>query len=202
MLIEDVPQVATIYMASFGGAFLTRLGSEFLESMFKAFVKGSPRECSIVCIDAQKHVVGFVCGSKDRAAYIRSFVLRHWMEALPAIAGAVSRDRGTALALWLRIWQNRQAILGSWLAPPDGKGSLPAASLMTVAVAPNYRDKGMGTALVGAFMDEMARRGVTALRLAVSEDNLKARRLYERLGWEVSAAAGGRARSRYYLRTL
>jgi len=74
---------------------------------------------------------------------------------------------------------------------------------MTIAVAASWRNRGVGNLLVKAFMIAMGNRGVPELRLAVSEGNLKARHLYERLGWRpASVVRRSNSSNLYYIRSL
>jgi ribosomal-protein-alanine N-acetyltransferase len=63
----------------------------------------------------------------------------------------------------------------------------------TVAVAPAERRRGLATMLLRHVFAEAAARGVTRATLEVRESNLPAIRLYERLGFRVTAS-----RPRYY----
>lgn len=54
--------------------------------------------------------------------------------------------------------------------------------LADIALLPEYRRAGIGTALVKELMEEAGRRGLP-LRLQVEKPNEQARRLYERLGF-------------------
>ncbi|WP_461023036.1 ribosomal protein S18-alanine N-acetyltransferase [Thalassiella azotivora] len=67
------------------------------------------------------------------------------------------------------------------------------ADVQTVAVAPGAQGTGVGALLLGALLDEAARRGCTAVLLEVRADNAPAIRLYERHGFERIAV-----RRRYY----
>ncbi|HHS97608.1 MAG TPA: GNAT family N-acetyltransferase [Chloroflexi bacterium] len=53
-----------------------------------------------------------------------------------------------------------------------------------VAVHPDWRGRGIGRALVEAALETVEQRGGAWVGLEVREDNLVARRLYERLGFE------------------
>jgi ribosomal protein S18 acetylase RimI-like enzyme len=60
-----------------------------------------------------------------------------------------------------------------------------AAHLSAAHVEQPYRSRGIGTALM-LHLEEVARgRGFASIRLAVAKDNDRARRLYERLGYDV-----------------
>lgn len=58
------------------------------------------------------------------------------------------------------------------------------AELLTVAVIPEARRKGVGAALVSALCAAALLRGAVSLHLEVAEDNAAARGLYRKLGFE------------------
>jgi ribosomal protein S18 acetylase RimI-like enzyme len=59
-----------------------------------------------------------------------------------------------------------------------------------LGVAPAYRQRGIGTALLVATVDLAREQGIGALSLSVSERNDRARRLYERAGFVVVGREG------------
>lgn len=60
----------------------------------------------------------------------------------------------------------------------------PAGALIAeLEVHPGFRGRGIGTRMVRAAEEVIARRGRSEARIAVDDDNLAARRLYERLGY-------------------
>jgi len=61
-----------------------------------------------------------------------------------------------------------------------------------LAVRPETRGKGIGAALLEALCLEAEARGHRAVRLDVVEENLRARALYERLGFRVRAHRGSK----------
>jgi [ribosomal protein S18]-alanine N-acetyltransferase len=58
------------------------------------------------------------------------------------------------------------------------------ADVLTIAVATAYWGRGIGSALLGALIEEAAGRGCTEVFLEVREDNPRARGLYLRRGFE------------------
>ncbi|MEM8556649.1 MAG: GNAT family N-acetyltransferase [Bacteroidota bacterium] len=101
----------------------------------------------------------------------------------PDDLGVAAEVDGTPVgAAWLRR-------LGK--GPVRGYGFIDAATPeLTIAVLPDHRGRGIGTALLTALLDT-ARTRFAALSLSVSLAN-PAKRLYERLGFvEVAAPAGG-----------
>jgi len=71
------------------------------------------------------------------------------------------------------------------------------AELLTVAVSPEARRRGVGAALVIAAAAAVAARGASVMRLESAEDNAGARALYAKLGFEQT----GRRPSYYARRT-
>jgi ribosomal protein S18 acetylase RimI-like enzyme len=59
------------------------------------------------------------------------------------------------------------------------------AEIVSVYVAPEARGAGFGAALVTEALARLARAGIAITKLSVAEESGAARRLYERLGFEV-----------------
>lgn len=73
-------------------------------------------------------------------------------------------------------------ILGVALAGRDPDDP-PVGHLSRIYVDPTMWDAGVGTALHHAAIADLAGRGFATATLWVLEDNVRARRWYERLGW-------------------
>lgn len=76
-----------------------------------------------------------------------------------------------------------------------GRVAADEAEVLTLAVMPEARGRGLGQMLVAALEAAARNRGAEVMFLEVAETNAPARRLYARLGY----AAAGR-RPRYYTR--
>lgn len=61
--------------------------------------------------------------------------------------------------------------------------------LSNIFVRPEYRDRGIGSALLARAEDELADRGVDVVVLEAMADNEDARRFYRRHGYDVSRVA-------------
>lgn len=72
-----------------------------------------------------------------------------------------------------------QVVAYAGLAVAGGEGDV-----QTIAVAPEYQGRGVGTALLAALLEEAAARGCREVFLDVRADNDRARSLYERFGFE------------------
>jgi ribosomal-protein-alanine N-acetyltransferase len=83
----------------------------------------------------------------------------------PAVFALVSRDA------------QPHGFVMAWAAAGDSE-------LLTVAVVPKARRRGVGAALVTAAGLVASARGAAAMHLEVAEDNIAARALYAKLGYE------------------
>lgn len=72
----------------------------------------------------------------------------------------------------------------AWAAAGD-------AELLTVAVLPEFRRRGVGASLVDAAGAAALMRGAASMHLEVAEDNVAARALYTRLGYEEAGRRHG-----------
>jgi len=65
------------------------------------------------------------------------------------------------------------------------------AYVFSFRVKPKYRDQGLGTAIMSFVESDMKQRGFNSIRLNVARNNIKARKLYERLGYHVIGSDPG-----------
>ncbi|MEZ0394000.1 MAG: ribosomal protein S18-alanine N-acetyltransferase [Desulfurococcaceae archaeon] len=110
-----------------------------------------------------------------------------WLFELYAARGAV-----------FRVAVLGQEVVGYVIA--DVEGGL--CHVISIAVDPEHRATGIGTALLCSAVEECRRRGTSKARLEVSVDNLPALRLYEKLGFEAAALLRdyyGRGRDAYLM---
>ena len=69
------------------------------------------------------------------------------------------------------------------------------SELLTIGVMPNYQRRGIGEGTLRVLLDKMKEKGVSHCFLEVRESNLRARRLYQKLGFK----SCGRRRDYYRL---
>jgi ribosomal protein S18 acetylase RimI-like enzyme len=110
--------------------------------------------------------------------------------------GAAALDRALELFLarpdlgfvWLAVVADRGAApqaAGACVvcyAISTARGSL-VAKLDDVTIASRWRARGIGSAMIGALAEELARRGVTRIDCGCHRDNAAAWRFYGRLGF-------------------
>ena len=113
----------------------------------------------------------FVAVAERTGALYREFLRRDaWaagIAALPSIARAPRRT-----------WETFRYGTGA-----DELAGLPDAEILSVAVAPAARGRGVGRALVAAATEELTRRGVDGVRVVTAEGNAPALAMYEAAGF-------------------
>ena len=62
---------------------------------------------------------------------------------------------------------------------------LDSADMMNLAVSPNFRRQGIAERLVNGLMEALGEKGVKSLLLEVRISNEPAKRLYQKLGFEI-----------------
>jgi ribosomal protein S18 acetylase RimI-like enzyme len=155
----DRPAIAALYWEAFGQKLGRALG---------------PRDKALRFIESVLSPDHAVCAWDDRG---RLLGVAGFKTQQGALVGGTLRDMariyGRAGALW------RLALLA--LLSRDTEN---ARFLMDgLFVAPHARGQGVGTRLLEAIAEEARARGYREVRLDVVEENLRARALYERLGY-------------------
>lgn len=162
------PEVAALYWQAFGGKLGRVMGPDDKAIAFIEHVARSDH--AISARDAHGRLVGLAGYKTYEGAFVGG-----GLGDLTYIYGAMGALwRAAILALLERDIENTRFLM-------DG-----------VFVRADARGQGVGTALVEAICDEARTRGYAEVRLDVVNENVKARALYERLGFE----ARGTDRSR------
>ena len=96
----------------------------------------------------------------------------------PWSESSIASELHNPLSYWLVAESN-----GKLAGYVGSQAVLDAADMMNLAVSPNYRQQGIGQALVNALIHHLQRNHVIALLLEVRVSNLPAISLYEKLGF-------------------
>jgi GNAT superfamily N-acetyltransferase len=94
-----------------------------------------------------------------------------------------SRPWWTAEAMWLAETVASPAVVGSVVLGRSGRSPDDRPSIQWLMVAPEFRGRGLGRALLAAAERAACDRGETSLTLETHADWRDAVRLYEQTGW-------------------
>jgi ribosomal protein S18 acetylase RimI-like enzyme len=165
--VGDAPAVAALHAGRIGEGFLVSLGPRFLRRLYRRIAL-SP-DAVLLVADSDGRVVGFVAATTSTRRLYGQF-LRH--DAVPAgIAAAPAVLRAPR-----QVWETFR--YGS--ADED---NLPAAEVLSIAVAPDAEGQGIGGALLGAAQKELAHLGAAEARVVTTVDNEAALAMYEHAGF-------------------
>jgi ribosomal protein S18 acetylase RimI-like enzyme len=163
--VDDAAAAAALHAGQISEGFLSVLGPDFLERLYRRIVR-TPDSFLLIAENGTKSV-GFLAGSCDVSGLYRSFVLRDGLAAAFASAGRLLRS-------WRRVMETlRHGASGA------GDGS----ELLAIAVDPAARGHGVGALLVNGFLQEVGRRQRDAAHVVVAAGNETAIALYSRAGF-------------------
>jgi glycosyltransferase involved in cell wall biosynthesis/ribosomal protein S18 acetylase RimI-like enzyme len=165
----DDAALADLHRELLPTAFLPSLGDGVLRALYRALRRD---ERSVVLV-AEEHgsIVGFAAATASVRRFYRRFVRRHGARAAVLAAPRLIRPPVLRRALETFAYQRR--------TPPD----LPDAELLSIAVDPRSRARGVGAALARAVLEDVARLGGDRVRVVVDAGNAAGNRLYASLGF-------------------
>ena len=166
---QDAPHLARLHGEALPDSFLPLLGEGFLRRLYVALAT-DPEAVAVVAEDAHG-VVGFATGALSVRAFYRRFYRRH---GIPAALAAAPR--------LLRPGILRRARESSSYGRAERP--YPDAELLSIALAPGWRGRGLGRALADQVVASLAALQAREIDVVVSADNLTANAFYRSLGFE------------------
>lgn len=167
-------QVARLHVRCLDQGFLATLGEGFLALMYEAIDRA---DGTVLLVEEQDgQVRGFIAGGTGMGPIYRRMLRR------PVRLG---------LALARVMWRPSRMRRVLEILRYSGKGALPRelpdAELLSLAVAPEWRGKGVADRLYVRLVEHFDCRGVDAFRITVGEALAPAHRFYQRMGAAAAA---------------
>jgi glycosyltransferase involved in cell wall biosynthesis/ribosomal protein S18 acetylase RimI-like enzyme len=169
---DDAAFCARLHATAIPTGFLPRLGQRFLTLLYRSMI--SSDEGVVVVADLDGHPVGFVAGTTDTADLYRGFVRRHGLAA-----GFAALPRLLRPSMLRRAWETFRY--------DDPVGGTPA-ELLSMAMVPEVRRRGIGESLGTELLGRLRQRGVSRVRVVVGEGNAGAIAAYEKMGFVVAGS--------------
>lgn len=191
MTREHLRAVVQIHIASFPGFFLTFLGPRFL-ALYYAGICKAPEGIAFVCLNAVGQPVGFVAGSSNPRGFYSRLLRRDWWRFALASLGALLRKPSCV------------GRIARGLTHPAGNPiGAEVAGLFSLCVLPETQGTGAGKILVGAFLQEAAKRGCRKVFLTTDrEANDAVNAFYQRLNFRIErhyVTPEGRPMNEYWI---
>jgi len=165
---DDHAAVAALHAAMIGSGFLSSLGTPFLRQLYRALIESESG--SVFVAEVSGRVVGFVAGTDDTGVFYKEFLRRRMFPAGLRLLPALLRP-----STWKRLWETFRY---------GDHPSRARAELLSMAVAPAARGRGLGGELVTALLHAASRSGVPGMTVVVGAGNDRALRLYRSHGFD------------------
>jgi len=141
--VEDYKKLAKIHKAAFPGFFLTSLGVGFLNTYYLYSLK---TEGSVACcvVKDNNEILGFAVGCLEAKGFHKKVFLKSPL----AFIGSLLRSFFANPKIIIRLWRN----LEKKASKDDDKKY---SELLSIAVSPENKSKGIGKILLAGFEDEI-----------------------------------------------
>ncbi len=169
---QDAAQVAALHIQGIPTGFISSLGPDFVEALYKAIARSDHAFGLVAELDGR--VVGFVALASHLGRLYRAVLLRNGLRF------------GFILAGRLFSWKRLRHMLETYgYAYRTSRRDLPAAELLAVAVEEQVRRGGVARDLIHRGLSQGRQRGIQGIKVCVGRDNAAARALYEACGFSL-----------------
>ena len=165
-------QVAALHIQCISTGFISSMGIDFVTSLYDAIVK-SKSSLGVVAVKNEK-VIGFVAFTTNLNKLYKSIIRRKGLKFALLLAGNV-----LSLRRIKKIFET--------LSYPARikKMNLPPAELLSIAVAPEERRKGLAGQLIEKGLRLYRKTGVDKVKVLIGADNKAGNKLYLKSGFEL-----------------
>ncbi len=165
-------QVAALHIQCISTGFISSMGIDFVTSLYEAIVR-SKSSFGVVAVRNEK-VLGFVAFTTNRNKLYRSIVWRKGLKFVLLLAGN----------MWSR--KRIKKIFETLFYPTRiKKMNLPSAELLSMAIAPEERKKGLAGQLIEKGLRLYRKTGVDKVKILIGADNKAGNKLYLKFGFEL-----------------
>jgi ribosomal protein S18 acetylase RimI-like enzyme len=173
--IGDLPDIVSIHQKAFDNFFLTRLGRSFLLRYYQLVLDYS--QGIFLVSEGRSGLEGFACGFVHPERFYLLMSHNKWFFALPILSAVVRHP--SLVAQILRGVQRVEKEASHQVAR--------SCELSSIAVIPQMSGKGVGRALVNAFLKQAWSLGAQHLHLDTEAgENEPANSFYRKAGFQHS----------------
>lgn len=165
----DFRQVARIHMQSIDQGFLPTLGEGFLALMYQAIHEA---ENAVLIVETDEdRISGFAAGAAGMGTVYKQ-MLRHFPRLVMQLAPAIIQPQ--------KVWRIIEILRHS--SGDTDLGNLPPQELLSIAVIPAKRGKGVAERLYNQLATHFTHCGSQGFRIVVGKELAPAHRFYTRMG--------------------
>jgi len=165
-------QVAALHIQCISTGFISSMGIDFVTSLYDAIVK-SKSSLGVVAVRNEK-VIGFVAFTTNLNKLYKSIIRRKGLKFALLLAGNVLSLRRVKKIFETLFYPARTK-----------KINLPPAELLSIAVAPEERRKGLAGQLIKKGLRLYRKTGVDKVKVLIGADNKAGNKLYLKTGFKL-----------------
>jgi ribosomal protein S18 acetylase RimI-like enzyme len=165
-------QVAALHIQCISTGFISSMGIDFVTSLYDAIVK-SKSSLGVVAVRNEK-VIGFVAFTTNLNKLYKSIIRRKGLKFALLLAGNV-----------LSLRRIKKIFETLFYPARIKKMNLPPAELLSIAVAPEERRKGLAGQLIEKGLRLYRKTGVDKVKVLIGADNKAGNKLYLKTGFEL-----------------
>ncbi len=170
--VEYARQVAALHIQCISTGFISSMGIDFVTSLYDAIVK-SKSSLGVVAVRNEK-VIGFVAFTTNLNKLYKSIIRRKGLKFALLLAGNV-----------LSLRRIKKIFETLFYPARIKKMNLPSAELLSIAVAPEERRKGLAGQLIEKGLRLYRKTGVDKVKVLIGADNKAGNKLYLKTGFEL-----------------
>jgi ribosomal protein S18 acetylase RimI-like enzyme len=170
--VSHAGQVAALHIQCISTGFISSMGIDFVTSLYDAIVK-SKSSLGVVAVKNGK-VIGFVAFTTNLNKLYKSIIRRKGLKFALLLAGNMLSFRRIKKIFETLSYPTRIK-----------KMNLPSAELLSMAVAPEERRKGLAGQLIEKGLRHYRKTGVDKVKVLIGADNKAGNKLYLKSGFEL-----------------
>jgi len=165
-------QVAALHIQCISTGFISSMGIDFVTSLYDAIVK-SKSSLGVVAVRNEK-VIGFVAFTTNLNKLYKSIIRRKGLKFALLLAGNV-----------LSLRRIKKIFETLFYPARIKKMNLPAAELLSIAVGPEERGKGLAGKLIEKGFQHCRKTGIEKIKVLIGADNKAGNKLYLKFGFKL-----------------
>ena len=169
--VAHAGQVAALHIQCISTGFISSLGIDFVTSLYEAIVQ-SKSSFGVVALRNEK-VLGFAAFTTNLNKLYKSVVWRKGLLFALLLVGNVRSRRRVKKMFETLFYPGRIKNM-----------NLPSAELLSIAVDPEERGKGLAGQLIEKGLQHCRKTGVDKVKVLIGADNKPGNKLYLKFGFE------------------
>jgi len=173
-------QIAELHIESISTGFISSLGIDFVASLYQAIAQSKSSFGFVAEKDGK--VLGFVAFTTDLNKLYKSVILKKGLPFALLLAGRMFSFQRVKRAFETLFYPGR---IKRDPALREHKMNLPAAELLSIAVARQERRKGLAGQLIKKGFHHCQKEGIDKVKVLIGADNKPGNKLYLKFGFEL-----------------